>query len=276
MNDAPDTPMSSSPPDSAPSRDVLPYPQHPACGQGPNSCAAIAWDTMTALETCTGAGISSESFTNPYAYAWTDDHDLQAGTLDEILRVNQRAITRIFEMLQCTCARKPDMAMLLGSIITKILAWHRRACSKSGDLDPYLPVDPLFPHPSGTTTPMSSQSSTGVNSPYRKRPWDHENMETINPAILSKLSAEPVRVGKFVPDDEVQGPIRRLLILSNLKKVRPMIDCLGRLSETYEDNASKNLFTMLRMWLREELSRTVKDVCQRTSVTDVGLISACG
>ncbi|KAL9056771.1 MAG: hypothetical protein Q9162_002742 [Coniocarpon cinnabarinum] len=46
--------------------------------------------------------------------------------IDQVLRLNREASERLSNLLNCSCARSPDLALLYASIISRILIWYQQ------------------------------------------------------------------------------------------------------------------------------------------------------
>ena len=187
----------------------------------------------------------------------------KARSLDGILRMNQEAIASTCALLDCPCALEPHMGMLYGSILVKVFAWHRVAAGNPECPTPPSLGDislPLLNHdPMQTSSYPTNKSST----PSLAGNWNHRASRS-STAVASVVSHEPVRIGEYVPCDEDQGPIRRLLLLSNLKKAGPLIEKFNRIAASSHDPAVSSLYSMLASWLTSELGRTVRDISGKT------------
>ncbi len=138
------------------------------------------------------------------------------------------------------------MAMLYASIIVKVLYWYQAVAdsksshpSASAHADPTANVVPL-----AGLLAESALSETQAEQPP-------------GPCDASFVALEPFRIGTFMPDQEDQEHMRRLLLLSNLKKVGRLIEALVRIGDTVDEGASK-LYRTLGAWLRSELSRIIQ------------------
>ena len=187
----------------------------------------------------------------------------KARSLDWILRMNQEAIASTCALLDCPCALEPHMGMLYGSILVKVFTWHRIAAGNPECPTPPSLSDislPIFNHdPMQTSSHPISKSST----PSLAGSWNSRASRS-STAVASPVCHEPVRIGEYVPSDEDQDPIRRLLLLSNLKKAGPLVEKFNRIAASSHDPARSSLYSMLASWLTSELGRTVRDISGKT------------
>ena len=211
---------------------------------GAHDCYMIATTTLASLHFRSRSflGDGSDSMSGLYSSSPTmlPTSAPTIQTLDDVLRSNQEAIGSVFRLLKCSCAEDPHMAMLYASIIVKVLYWHQVA---SGTRSPSSRSNP-----SSEGLPSPADSSTGLSS---------ENSPCSSSAPF--ISSEPIKIGTYTPDEEDQEPIRRLFLLSNLKKTGRLIDTFASVGEGF-DTGTSNLYASLASWLKSELSRTIKDV----------------
>ena len=257
-------PSSSLLPESASTDEPLPLPQDIHGSASSHDCYTIANVTLASLHFRSSSASTHDSPTDGSARpvtASSSDSSIrgpQVQTFDDVLKTNQQAITNVCQLLKCPCANDPNMAMLYGSIIVKVLFWHRVAARSAETLSPPPSWNTSFPSLTIATSPSSIGVLAGKNP--------NSNCSRPNPAAYnnhitaSMIVPEPVRIGKYIPDDEAQEPMRRVLLLSNLKKAGRMIETLTRIAESCLDAGVGNLYSMLGMWLRAELSRTIKEV----------------
>ena len=251
-------------PDSASTDEPFPIPQVVHGSSGSHDCYTIANFTLASLHFRSNSASTRDSptdgFARPVTASSSDSsiRETQVQTLDDVLKTNQQAITNVCQLLKCPCANDPHMAMLYGSIIVKVLFWHRVAARSAETESPPPTWDTSFPLPRIATSPSSVGVLAGNNpNSNSSRP----NLASCNNhATASTIAPEPVRIGKYVPDKEAQEPMRRVLLLSNLKKAGRMIETLTRIAESCLDAGVGNLYSMLGTWLRAELSRTIKEV----------------
>ncbi|KAL6717310.1 hypothetical protein ACLMJK_005225 [Lecanora helva] len=168
---------------------------------------------------------------------------------EDLFRVNQEATSNVSQMLSCSCASDPHMAVLYASIIIKVLYWYQVAAGiKSFDS-----CDHGSPKP--TDTPAWSASGS---LPNFEKPWAAGHSKSSSCSHDETFVArEPFRIGTYTPDEEDQEPMRRMLLMSNLRKVGRLIESLARIGEK-ADQGTSNLHSMLGAWLKSELSRTIQ------------------
>ena len=212
-------------------------------GIGPHDCYMIATNTLATLHFRSRSflGDGSDSISSLYSNSpsMLPSPAPTIQTLDDVLRSNQEAISSVFRLLKCSCAEDPHMAMLYASIIVKVLYWHQVAAG-SRNSSRSIPTSEGLPSPADSSAGLSSG-----NSPCS--------------SAAPFISSEPIKIGTYTPDEEDQEPIRRLFLLSNLKKTGRLIDAFASVGEGVDAGTSK-LYASLASWLKSELSRTIKDV----------------
>ena len=210
---------------------------------GAHDCYMIATSTLASLHFRSRSFLdSSDSFSGLYSSSPsvlpTSAPVIQ--TLDDVLRSNQEAISSVFRLLKCSCAEDPHMAMLYASIIVKVLYWHQVASGTRNPSSRSIPISEGLPSPADSSAGLSSGNSPCSSSaPF--------------------ISSEPIRIGTYTPDEEDQEPIRRLFLLSNLKKTGRLIEAFATVGEGF-DAGTSNLYASLASWLRSELSSIIKEV----------------
>ena len=211
---------------------------------GAHDCYMIATSTLATLHFRSRSflGDSSDSLSSLYSNSPsmfpTPAPTIQ--TLDDVLRSNQEAISSVFRLLKCSCAEDPHMAMLYASIIVKVLYWHQVAAGTKNSSSRSIPTSEGLPSPADSSAGLSSG-----NSPCS--------------SAAPFISSEPIKIGTYTPDEEDQEPIRRLFLLSNLKKTGRLIEAFASVGEGV-DAGTSNLYASLASWLKSELSRTIKGV----------------
>lgn len=213
-------------------------------GIGAHDCYMIATSTLATLHFRSRSflGDGSDSLSSLYSHSPsmlpTPAPTIQ--TLDDVLRSNQEAISSVFRLLKCSCAEDPHMAMLYASIIGKVLYWHQVAAGTKNSSSRSIPTSEGLPSPADSSAGLSSG-----NSPCS--------------SAAPFISSEPIKIGTYTPDEEDQEPIRRLFLLSNLKKTGRLIEAFASVGEGV-DAGTSNLYASLASWLNSELSRTIRDV----------------
>ena len=214
---------------------------------GAHDCYMVATSTLATLHYrsrslhSNGSDLLSSLYTNPPTIFPTTASAIQ--TLDDVLRSNQEAVSNVFDLLRCSCARESHMAMLYASIIVKVLFWHQVAAGTRGNSSRLNRSPEWLPSPADSPTGVLSSGS-------RKSPC-------LSAAPF--ISSEPIKIGTYTPDEEDQEPIRRLFLLSNLKKTGRLIEAFAAMGEDVEPT-TRNLYASLALWLKSEFSRIIKDV----------------
>lgn len=211
---------------------------------GAHDCYMIATSTLATLHFRSRSflGDGSDSLSSLYSNSpsMLPSPAPTIQTLDDVLRSNQEAISSVFRLLKCSCAEDPHMAMLYASIIVKVLYWHQVAAGTRNSSSRSIPTSEGLPSPADSSAGLSSG-----NSPCS--------------SAAPFISSEPIKIGTYTPDEEDQEPIRRLFLLSNLKKTGRLIEAFAGVGEGV-DAGTSNLYASLASWLKSELSRTIRDV----------------
>jgi hypothetical protein len=76
----------------------------------------------------------------------------------------------------------------------------------------------------------------------------------------NSVDSVPVRANDLDLDEEDQETMRRLLLLSELRKVGKIIDRFSSkaLDSTHDVGRAGDIYTMLGMWLRKELQEAMQ------------------
>ncbi|KAH8698983.1 hypothetical protein BGW36DRAFT_426662 [Talaromyces proteolyticus] len=177
-----------------------------------------------------------------------------ASTLDlgSVLTRNRDVVSRLGLLLRCPCARSPHMAMLYASVISRVLLWYQQATSSTG------PSSSLFPPTLTTPESVPSLSSSATSTTGGD---DNSGISVVPTAVM---------IGTFQSDDQsLQAALTNRLILSEVKKVRALIESFISLGAESSDLpavgdacsaagdfnttvADTGLFTSLGFWLRNK------------------------
>ena len=120
-------------------------------------------------------------------------------SLDTILHANKCALSGILKLFECSCARRPHLATLYMSIITKMLSLYEIAAT----MDMSSPDCPSSASPTDATYDL-----------YGPRP--------------SRTTA--IQVGVFDLDEEDQATLQRGIILRQLRKMEEAIENFASLN----------------------------------------------
>lgn len=143
--------------------------------------------------------------------------------LVDVLQGIKRALDNANEIAKCWCLYDDSrMTLLFGSIVMRILYWHRVA---SGKASSYI-----------------SQSSPS-------RGCDLSSTHT-RLGQLVPITSELVTIGNFVPDAEEQDTIRRTHLTRSLKKTQDLIESFSSMGESHRIIANS---------LRAELTQALNE-----------------
>ncbi|MCJ1366859.1 hypothetical protein MMC16_005989 [Acarospora aff. strigata] len=220
-----------------PSNGPFPQPSVLHDNSGTHCCYGLAYTTLASLHFGSSASPSSFShFIRPPAPP--------VPTLDHVLRNNKTAISNVLQLLACSCARDPHLAMLYASITSKILIWYQVAAGiKTSAFSSKAAAAPVPSAANGSTASPSEMGST--------------------------VALMPITIGAFSLDEEDQESLRRQLLLSALRKAGQLIDTfMTRHSEAGDDldGAVGDLYATLGGWLKSELLRTIREMKQGARV----------
>ncbi|KAF2661947.1 hypothetical protein K491DRAFT_335871 [Lophiostoma macrostomum CBS 122681] len=167
-----------------------------------------------------------------------------------ILRVNQDAIRRLTELLECPCARKPHLVMLHASMISRIFLWYQHcACANAQRWSEWPKAKSKASSEASNATSVSEDSEPAVIACG------------MLPAPASSMSADDPTVsigGYTISDPCVHIVFRDQLIGIELKNLGALIDLF--LSRRAGDDAGSvpSLIESLGTWLKTEHARTLK------------------
>ncbi|KAK5993994.1 Fusarubin cluster-specific transcription factor fsr6-like protein [Cladobotryum mycophilum] len=188
--------------------------------------------------------------------------------LDEVLHFNRSAITRLGGLLECPCAKSGHRAMVHASIVSRILIWYQQAAG-------------LGSRPSASAVSSTPRCAPGSASASPSLPEVVDETATDTDAIVppsltqtTGFTVEPpsISIGTFsVEDLDVQAAFRNHLVLSELKKMIPLIDMF--IFQNSGDSLVASLYSHLGAWLRTEHSRTVAVLRTRLSELNKALES---
>lgn len=206
----------------------------------------------------------------------------QLVSLDHVLRLNREASENLSQLLNCSCARSPPLALLFASIISRILVWYQQATGSG-------PAPGLH----SQSTSLSSSSSWALDTPTEwptvlsprfdsgsgRRSsvgtWSSMGASTIESSVyassgtkgISTSAPTNMTIGTFSVDDQgVQTALELQLLLGEMRRVGILIDQFtSRESEKYlhslrahggsTHGSLDNLYQSLDQWLRGEHSR---------------------
>jgi hypothetical protein len=188
-------------------------------------CYTLAYSTLESLRI-----INPENSTN-----------VELKSLDSVLHITKDAVANVLQLLQCPCSSDPHLAMLYSSITSKILTWYQIAAG----VKPTIPSTP--PSLSGASSPSSSAFSSPLSTP------SSENT-TFNIAV------QPVKIGLFEFDEDMQQTLRRQVVLRELRKCGTVVDALANWGNPQKTTQAEYLYDVLGAWLKTELYNTLREV----------------
>jgi len=208
-----------------------------------HNCDRLAYSTLENLE----FRQEKLNFANPCPTS----NDFPTTSLDNVLSQNKDANNAVLELLNCSCARDPHLAMLYASIISKILIWYQVAggCKKSS----------YWGNVPGSSTP-SSTSSTSLNTMSSTRSCSVSNQPPFSASTVSAVAPmAPVALGSFNLDEKDHEAFRKYLLLSELKKLGQVIDLFSGLGAGNQSlGAVGDIYASLGGWLKSELAGTIR------------------
>jgi hypothetical protein len=207
-----------------------------------HNCDRLAYSTLESLE----FRQEKLNFANPCPTS----NDFPTKSLDNVLSQNKDAINAILELLNCSCARDPHLAMLYASIISKILIWYQVAggYKKSS----YWGNVPGSSTPSSTSSTSNTMSSTRSCSVSNQPPFSTSTVSAVAPMA-------PVALGSFSLDEKDQEAFRKYLLLSELKKSGQVINIFSGLGVANQSvGAVGDIYASLGGWLKSELAGTIR------------------
>ncbi|KAI8950857.1 hypothetical protein F4801DRAFT_314446 [Xylaria longipes] len=225
---------------------TVPEPTTTARATPAHDCQSDAYEILRGLSLRNGSYIHSNR-----------QSDTPSAQLDRVLHSNREAIHQLTCLLKCPCSRSPHLAMLYGSIISRIIIWYQQAagCRKSNAWRPSSTISP-----DATPSTASTSSSSSAPQVTSVTPVASSNVPTISQVTGFVVSPMPMTMGVLNIDDQgVQAILRGHLVLSELKRVAALIDVFASQgSGSCGANGVDNLYTTLGAWLRAEHSRTIR------------------
>jgi hypothetical protein len=165
-------------------------------------------------------------------------------SLDAVLCVTKEAVQSIKQLLSCSCAADPHLAMLYSSITSKIITWYQIAAGTRGATFNSPPTPAL----SAISSPSASSST--IASPL---PTPSSSSSAFN------IKLQPLKIGQFEFDEADQEALRRQVVLRELKKCGALIESLANWRSESNEQA-EFLYDMLGGWLKSELYKTVREI----------------
>lgn len=156
-----------------------------------------------------------------------------SSSLDDILAHNRGAVLSVTQLLDCSCSKEPQLAMLASAVMERTLKSYHDARRFVYSASPAEDTQLLSP-PASEHSVFSLGSNEGAS----------------------------VRANDFDLDDEDQETMRRLLLLSELRKVAKVIDRFSSksLESAHDVGKAGDIYTMLGMWLRKELQEVMQHI----------------
>jgi hypothetical protein len=211
----------------------------------PHSCYNLAYSTLESLQCRTPQGTQGPMPSN-----------IELKSLDSVLSTTKAAVQNVVQLLACPCSSDPHLAMLYSSIASKILAWYQIAAGLK-DVSTHPPALSACSTPSLSSSTWSSPalSSSSTFSNFSSP------LSTPSPTNTTfNIKPQPLKIGLFEFDEEVQDSLRRQVVLKELKKTGAMIEALANWSSEGESEQAEFLYDVLGAWLKSELYKTLREV----------------
>ncbi|KAK4235624.1 hypothetical protein C8A03DRAFT_36521 [Achaetomium macrosporum] len=181
--------------------------------------------------------------------------------LDHILRLNREASERLGRLLNCYCARRPYLALLYASIISRVLNWYHQAAGNEAP-SPSWTLNAVAQDATSrrvsTPGPRSGSVSESL-SPFTASTGGPSNaLPMPGTAALSVVPTE-MAVGTFnIDDQQVQTAMQIQLLLGEIRRAGGIISLFTSRSRSGVDeflsNGVDSLYNSLGSWLRREHS----------------------
>ena len=165
-------------------------------------------------------------------------------SLDRVLRVNQSARDNVLSILNCSCTADTGLALLVAMIVSKILSWYQavlnRSC-KNGDGG--------MAGNTGSKTSLASPSSS------------NHHRGSLSPAVGESVFLPPISIGAYQLDADHWGRMIAQLILTELAKMRNVIEVFSKRYGPQEsmptEDSNTQLHFALEVFLRSRLKMTI-------------------
>ncbi|KAL8665038.1 MAG: hypothetical protein Q9202_002594 [Teloschistes flavicans] len=180
------------------------------------------------------SGIQAAALSETYSGTITDGPEV-IPSLDTILRANRSALSGVVTLLECSCARKPHLATLYMSIITRILSLYELAASTDISL-------------------LSPSNSTAPTSPTHN----------LSQAHLARTAI--IQVGVFDLDEEDQATLQRGILLRQLRNMERAIEkfaSLGIGDANDHDTSVRQWHSVSVSMIKKELQRIYHNCKER-------------
>jgi hypothetical protein len=164
-------------------------------------------------------------------------------SLDSVLSITKTAVSNVLQLLSCSCASDPHLAMLYSSITSKILTWYQIAAG----------VTPASPP---QTPSLSSAASSPSSSSFFSSPMTTPTAET----TTFSIEVKPIKIGLFQFDEAEQEALRRQVVLRELKKCATLVEALATWGSGSKTGQAEFLYDVLGAWLKSELFKTLREV----------------
>jgi hypothetical protein len=165
--------------------------------------------------------------------------EVELKSLDSVLSVTKTAVANVLQLLSCSCASDPHLAMLYSSITSKILTWYQIAAG----------IQPSTPS-NAPATPALSSPTSNFSSP----------LSTPSSQASFKISLQPLKIGLFEFDEADQAALARQVVLRELKKCGTLVEALANWRSDVNAEQAEFLYDVLGAWLKSELYKTLREV----------------
>ncbi|KAI1759612.1 hypothetical protein GGR53DRAFT_527058 [Hypoxylon sp. FL1150] len=179
--------------------------------------------------------------------------------LDHILRTNREAIERLFNLLNCSCAGSPHLALLYASIFSRVLSWYQQAAGIPTDSAANMDIIPTtLSRSASTDTDPLTWSSAAVT------PDSGNNLAIAQIPGLGVMHTQ-MAMGTFNVDNRrAQATLNLQLVLSEIKRASCVIDAFtSRGSHTQASHGTPafggvdGLYKSLGLWMKSEHTRMI-------------------
>lgn len=190
--------------------------------------------------------------------------------LDHVLQLNREASEQLGRLLSCSCAKCPQLTMVLASIISQVLLWYQQAATCTESPHAHIDID-KSPVSHGMSlsgpSPDSDPGNVGGSSLWLNTAAGTSNMGGANgyTSTHSTGSVAPAKitVGNFNIDDlRIQAALKIQLLLGEMRRAGNLIDQLALhkfdgqgMNDEYVSGGVNSLYPSIEAWLRSEHSR---------------------
>ncbi|KAL6705908.1 hypothetical protein ACN47E_006187 [Coniothyrium glycines] len=162
-------------------------------------------------------------------------------SLDSVLAITKSAVQSVMQLLGCSCASDPHLAMLYSSITSKILMWYQIAAGIGSAAPSYTS------NSSYASSPSTSTSSSPLSTPGSEI------------EMSFGIQMQPLRFGTYEFGELAQEKLRRQVVARELKNCSLLVDAIAYWTGDGQAQA-EFLYDVLGAWLKSEYHRIVTEV----------------